>query len=262
MSSPASTHIGVAAPAAGPDGARRQQRAAEPARWNNFCAAFAAAVERHADRTAAELQRRDTVDAVTYNQLARMAAQARARFVAKGLGRGDRCVILAENDARWCAAFLGILQIGAVAVPLDTNYAAKQVARLVQDSGARLMVASAKMEAVARQAASLAGAPCTVLPLGGGEQEGASDAPPAAAGPAVHEDAAVILYTSGTTSDPKGVVLTHGNLLSELESILRTIWLDERDVLLGVLPLYHALALVQPDPAAFHRRPRGVPGSA
>ena len=244
MSSPASAQVGVAAPAAGADGARRQQRAAEPARWNNFCAAFAAAVERHADRTAVELQRRDTVDAVTYNQLARMAAQARARFAAKGLGRGDRCVILAENDARWCAAFLGILQIGAVAVPLDTNYAAKQIALLVQDSGARLMVASPKMEAVARQAASLAGAACTVLPLGGGEEEGASDAPAAAAGPAVREDAAVILYTSGTTSDPKGVVLTHGNLLSELEGILRTIWLDERDVLLGVLPLYHALALV------------------
>jgi len=241
MSAPAGTQNGLAAPAASRGESRRDQRSAEPARWNNFCAAFAAAVERHADRAAVEVQRRDTVESVTYSQLSRMAAQARARLAAKGLGRGDRCVILAENDARWCAAFLGILQTGAVAVPLDTNYAAKQIARLLQDSGARLLVASAKMEAVAREAASLAGAACTVLPLGGGEQEAAPGAPPC---PAVRDDAAVILYTSGTTSDPKGVVLTHGNLLSELEGILRTIWLDERDVLLGVLPLYHALALV------------------
>jgi long-chain acyl-CoA synthetase len=241
VSAAASTQNGVAAAATGGDGASREQRAAEPARWNNFCSAFAAAVERHADRTAVEVQRRDAVDAVSFRQLARMAAQARARFAAKGLARGDRCVILAENDARWCAAFVGILQIGAVVVPLDTNYSAKQIARLLQDSGARLMAASAKLEAVAREAASLAGTGCIVLPLGGGDQESAAEAPPC---PAVREDAAVILYTSGTTSDPKGVVLTHGNLLAELEAILRTIWLDERDVLLGVLPLYHALALV------------------
>ena len=241
MSAPASTQNNAAAPSAGRKPADMAERSAEPSRWSNFCAAFAAAAERHAERTAVEVQRRDTVDAVAYGQLARMAAQARARVAAKGLGPGDRCVILAENDARWCAAFLGILQIGAIAVPLDTNYAAKQIARLLQDSGARLLLASAKMEAVARQAASLAGTGCPVMPLGGGEQEAAPDAPPS---PATREDAAVILYTSGTTSDPKGVVLTHGNLLSELEGIVRTIWLDERDVLLGVLPLYHALALV------------------
>ena len=240
MSAPASTQNGVAAPALGSSEARQVPPSAEPARWNNFCAAFAAAAARHPDRTAVEVQRRDTVEAVTYSQLARMASQARTRLQAKGLARGDRCVILAENDARWCAAFLGILQIGAVAVPLDTNYAAKQIARLLQDSGARLIAASVRMEAVARQGAALAGTPCTVLPLGG-EQECAPEAPEC---PAVREDPAVILYTSGTTSDPKGVVLTHGNLLAELEGILRTIWLDERDVLLGVLPLYHALALV------------------
>ncbi len=244
MSAPASTQNGVAAPAAAGGEARQAQQPAEPAQWNNLCDAFAAAAGSFAGRTAVEVQRRDTIDAVTYSQLARMEAQARARFAARGLARGDRCVILAENDARWCAAFLGILQIGAVAVPLDTNYAAKQIARLLQDSGARLTVASARMEAVARQAASLAGTGCTVLPLGGGEQESMTETAPAAASPAVREDPAVILYTSGTTSDPKGVVLTHGNLLAELEGILRTIWLDERDVLLGVLPLYHALALV------------------
>ena len=248
MSAPASTQNGVAEPAIGTGGAQQAARAAEPAQWNNFCAAFAAATERYAARTAVEVQRRESVHAVTFAQLARMAAHARARFAAKGMARGDRAVILAENDARWCAAFLGILQTGAVAVPLDTNYAAKQIARLLEDSGARLLVASAKMEAVARQAASLAGTGCTVLPLGGAEQEAAPgstiDAPLAAVSPAVRSDPAVILYTSGTTSDPKGVVLTHGNLLAELESILKTIWLDERDALLGVLPLYHALALV------------------
>ena len=241
MSAPATTHNGAAAtpPLAGKR--REAQEAAGVSARHNFCEAFAAAAERHAARIAVEVQRRDSVESVSYAELARLAAQARARLAAKGLAPGDRCVLLAENDARWCSALLGILQTGAVAVPLDTNYAAKQIARLLEDSGARLLLASARTEAVARQAASLAATGCTVLPLGGGEQDSA--APPAAS-PARRQDPAVILYTSGTTSDPKGVVLTHGNLLAELEGIVRTVWLDERDVLLGVLPLYHALALV------------------
>jgi long-chain acyl-CoA synthetase len=196
-----------------------------------------------------EVQRRDTTEALTFADLARLGAQARARLASKGLQRGDRCVILAENDARWCAAFLGILQTGAVAVPLDTNYAPKQIARLVQDCGARLLMASPRMEAAAREAVAQAGgdarkpAGCVVLPLAGdGPAAEAPEQIPACL--AVREDPAVILYTSGTTADPKGVVLTHGNLLAELEGIVRTVSLDESDAILGVLPLYHALALV------------------
>src|SRR5207245_9149791 len=55
-------------------------------------------------------------------------------------------------------------------------------------------------------------------------------------------DAAVILYTSGTTSDPKGVVLTHGNLLAEAAAVFAALKLDENDSILGVMPLYHSLA--------------------
>lgn len=59
---------------------------------------------------------------------------------------------------------------------------------------------------------------------------------------ATGKDAAVILYTSGTTSDPKGVVLTHGNLLAEAEAVFAALKLDESDSILGVMPLYHSLA--------------------
>ena len=66
--------------------------------------------------------------------------------------------------------------------------------------------------------------------------------PPAVACPCAPGDPAVILYTSGTTSDPKGVVLTHGNLLAEREGALSVVSVSERDCVLGVLPLFHALA--------------------
>ncbi len=65
---------------------------------------------------------------------------------------------------------------------------------------------------------------------------------PLASCPAARDDAAVILYTSGTTSDPKGVVLTHGNLAAERESAFAVVDVSEQDAVLGVLPLFHSLA--------------------
>ena len=57
-------------------------------------------------------------------------------------------------------------------------------------------------------------------------------------------DPAVFLYTSGTTADPKGVVLTHDNLLAEFEGVQGSLYVDEHDSILGILPLFHALALM------------------
>ena len=69
-----------------------------------------------------------------------MPRVARAAWLAAhGVAAGDRCAILADNDAAWCAAYLGILRIGAVAVPLDTNYSAAQVATIVRDASPRVL---------------------------------------------------------------------------------------------------------------------------
>ncbi len=80
-------------------------------------------------------------------------ASAWASWLAQqGIRAGDRCAILAANDAHWCAAYLGILKRGAVAVPLDTNYSSAQVATIVRDSGAKLLFVSEKFERLASEA--------------------------------------------------------------------------------------------------------------
>src|SRR3989442_769803 len=73
---------------------------------------------------------------------------------ASRLGRGDGCAILADNDARWCAAYLGVLQLGCVAVPLDTAYKGPQIAALLRDSGARVLFTAPKYLPAAREAAA------------------------------------------------------------------------------------------------------------
>jgi len=216
----------------------------------NFFEMFAATVERFPQRPAISLQRKDSVDTVTYAELRDMAERVAAHLAGLGIARGDRCAILSDNDARWVAAYLGALRLGAVAVPLDTAYQGKQVAALLKDSGARVIFTSERFLEPAREAVASGATPVQIVLLSGSQQglpslddvvDAVSAGAPAPC-PATPEDTAVMLYTSGTTSDPKGVVLTHGNLIAESESVFERVHVHENDALLGVLPLFHVLS--------------------
>jgi long-chain acyl-CoA synthetase len=217
----------------------------------NFYELFADAARRHAARVAIELQHRDSLDGFTYDRLREMAERTAAWLAVIGIQPGDRCAILSDNDGHWCAAYLGVLRRGAVAVPLDTAYKPTQVETLLRDSGARVMFTSAKYLDTVNTALIASGADCRTVLLHGEHADGVSfeamvggrmPAPPLPACPAQPDDPAVILYTSGTTSDPKGVVLTHANLLAERQGAFAIVRVTETDCILGVLPLFHALA--------------------
>ena len=214
----------------------------------NFWEVFDAAATRFNGNVAVEVQRAAGLEQVTYAALKGQAEAIAGWLAAHGLSSGDRCAILADNDARWCAVYLGLLRIGAVAVPLDTNYSAAQVKTVLSASGARLLVVGTRLLPVAERAVDGMALPLVRMYEASGDSRDAVDTmlraavpvpPPSAAG---RDDAAVILYTSGTTSDPKGVVLTHGNLAGERESAFAVVDVSERDAVLGVLPLFHSLA--------------------
>ncbi|MCL4523482.1 MAG: AMP-binding protein, partial [Acidobacteria bacterium] len=150
------------------------------------------------------------------------------------------------------AAYLGVQRLGAVPVPLDTSYKSKQIAALLRDSGARLIFVTPRFLAALGEAIAVSRSSADVILLHGeagdlvtwesfvGTAGGALPFPC----PATSTDPAVILYSSGTTGDPKGVVLTHGNLLAEAAAVFDRVHISEADALLGVLPLFHALAQV------------------
>jgi long-chain acyl-CoA synthetase len=201
---------------------------------------------------AVEYCHRAGIDQVTFGELARLAEGAARTLAGLGVGAGDRCAILAENHYRWFVAYLAILRLGAVAVPLDTAYSAAQVRTVLGDSDAKVVVASPRYLGAAREAAAARTPRPHVLLLAGSEpgipglvlpDEGEA-APALPECPATEADPAVMLYTSGTTSDPKGVVLTHGNLRAERAGAFGVITIDERDAVLAILPLFHALAQI------------------
>jgi long-chain acyl-CoA synthetase len=220
-----------------------------PELWNNFYDRFAATADRFGNHVAIELQHHDSVERITYAAL-RNRAEAAAVFLAShNIQAGDTCAILADNEIAWCAAYLGILYLGALAVPLDTHYSPTQIATLLRHSSAKILFTTDRYLAGVEEARRLADSSVRLVLLhghGSGVEslEGIrrSECGPTPAHPADSQAPAVILYTSGTTSDPKGVVLTHANLLAEAEAVFSSLQLDERDSILGVMPLYHALA--------------------
>ena len=217
----------------------------------HFYELVAAAVDEFPDNIAIEVQHRDRLEQVTYARLREMAERTAAWLAMIGLDAGQRAAILADNDAAWCAAYLGILRRGAVAVPLDTSYKASQVQTLLVDSAARVMFTTAKYLPTVIAAREAAAVELRIVLLHGSDPAavafdamvgGNLPSPPVPPCRSRPSDPAVILYTSGTTSDPKGVVLTHANLLAERDGAFAVIRVSDRDAVLGVLPLFHALA--------------------
>jgi long-chain acyl-CoA synthetase len=147
----------------------------------------------------------------TYGEIARLAGRFAALLVQRGIGPGDRVLLWAENSAEWIAAFHGCLLRGVLAVPLDANGTAEFAARVAADVIPSLAIGDAALvtqlpTGIPRMALEDW---ATVLP---GEEAGPI--------PGLCADTPLeILFTSGTTGDPKGIVLTHGNVLASVDPI-------------------------------------------
>lgn len=197
------------------------------------------------DRTALVCGRRST----SYAQLRERAGGVAGLLQEHGLGPGDRAAALMSNRSEYLEIYLGCALAGVALVPLNVRQLPAEQLRIMEDSGARLLFVD---ERCAASAASLHGAlPRLHAPvLVGSAAPGMVDYEAALASRRtwrpvdVGESApAVLLYTSGTTSLPKGAVITHGNLLANLSQYQAAVGIRGGSVNLQLSPLFHAASI-------------------
>jgi long-chain acyl-CoA synthetase len=216
---------------------------------------FVECAERWPDNVALEIQRHDHIESCTYAELHGMAQSVGRWVTENGFAPGSRLAIVADNHPRWVAAYLGVIAAGCTVVPLDTALHADQLTKLLQDSGTSALFCDARHAPAAREAVASLGVGLVLMDpdrmtnhsihahwlgnlpaifnIGPGKFQPA---------PSTAYDLASLLYTSGTTADPKGVMLTHANFLGEVEAVFNWVDLGPTDALLGVLPTFHVLA--------------------
>lgn len=161
---------------------------------------------------------------------------------ARGVAPGDRIGMVLPNVLSFPVVFYGALLAGAVVVPMNPLLKAREVEYYLRDSGARLVVALEPAEPVVEAAAAVGVDAVTVGPVSPDALLGTD--PPAAAVERSGDDLAVILYTSGTTGQPKGAELTHANLAGNCRTTAETLTESTPDdVIMGCLPLFHVFGL-------------------
>jgi long-chain acyl-CoA synthetase len=211
---------------------------------------------------------------ISYRKVFNRVRRVSAALGDLGLERGDRAAILSGNRPEWAIADYGCLCAGIVDVPIYSTLTAGQVQFVLANSGARLVfvedreqldkILEVQDELPDLKRIVVFDRPSGELPdrvmswadfmaRGAARIEGvADDAFRAEAGAISHRDVATILYTSGTTGDPKGVMLTHNNLRSNVKASEQILPIDERDTTLSFLPLSHVFQRMV-DYLLFHR---------
>jgi long-chain acyl-CoA synthetase len=181
----------------------------------------------------------DTI--LSYAALDGAASRLATLLAGRGVNRGDRVALIMPNVAYFPIAYYAILRLGAVVVPMNPLLKAGEIAFAWSDSGAKVAVVFPLFAEEAQKAAGTTGTDVIVTVPQEFERRLTGTEPTDAVVPVDPSDTAVILYTSGTTGQPKGAELSHANLRSNALTTIETLMPNgPGDVLFGGLPLFHS----------------------
>ena len=202
---------------------------------------------------------------MTYGALDALSARIAGALLSFGAKPGDRIAAQIEKSPQGVALYLGALRAGLVFLPLNPAYRDDEIAYFLHDAEPRIVVSDPGFAAIQRLAADLQN--CSTLTLdanGGGTllEVAGKEADTGAIHASAAKELAAILYSSGTTGKPKGVMLTHGNLASNARTLHRLWQFAPDDVLVHALPIFHVhglfvalnTSLLNGTPILFHER--------
>jgi long-chain acyl-CoA synthetase len=180
-----------------------------------------------------------------YSDLDEASARTASWLLGRRITAGDRVGLMMPNVPEFAELYYGILRAGAIVVPMNPLLKAREVDYYLTDCGAALALAARGVADQAAEGARRAGTDLVIIEPGELANTLGQCAPAPAVADRAPSDTAVILYTSGTTGQPKGAELTHDNLLRNVE-VTRSTLLELRpgDVILGALPLFHSFGQV------------------
>ncbi|HTU19401.1 MAG TPA: acyl--CoA ligase [Gemmataceae bacterium] len=185
---------------------------------------------------------------LTYGQLQEQIEAVRAALLEGGVQTGDPVGIVLPNNLEYLVAFLAATWARAIAAPLNPNYKVEEFRFYLEDAGARAVVVGPG-DHPAREAARQLQIPIWECALDAQDRvyvrrQSGQAAPNLDRSTPTPSDVALFLHTSGTTSRPKGVPLTHGNLMASIANIAATYQLTPRDRSMIVMPLFHVHGLI------------------
>jgi acyl-CoA synthetase (AMP-forming)/AMP-acid ligase II len=173
----------------------------------------------------------ETGAVTTYAEFADQVAAAAAGLAAEGIGPGDAVGILGPNSTAWPVAFHAVVSLGGIVTSINPLLTPGEIATQLGSAGAKAVIVADALRGALAEAAIDRVYALESLPSGGDDP----------GSPAINpqDDLAVLPFSSGTTGLSKGVMLTHANLVANMEQIRSIHRIDHRDVLIGLLPFFH-----------------------
>jgi long-chain acyl-CoA synthetase len=194
------------------------------------------------DKNAFIIFRDDTRKELTYHDAVESVIRY-VKYLSDKVERGDRIVLCAENRPEWCCAYLAIVTVGGIAVPIDTELGADEIRNLVRASESTFGFYS-DYTADKMKASEIPGTALFNFDTDNADENGDDVDLSLYLSGISPDDLASIIYTSGTTGLPKGVMLTHKNFFSNAMAMIDTGIISENDNMLAVLPLHHTFAFM------------------
>lgn len=211
--------------------------------WPTLPEMFRITTKRYGERPCFTVYEGDERISLTYAE-ALQKIEALARWLhAQGIRKGDKVAVTGKNSPEWAVAYLGILFAGAIVVPIDYQLKQEEIERLLKTADVSILfVDEEKYGRFIEQPGQLKN--IISLKKGVGTYIYDLDGPAANIEQAVETDLAAILFTSGTTGNPKGVMLTHKNFVSDCYIAQSNLNIYHTDVFYALLPIHHSYTML------------------